>query len=636
MHISRGKKSIGSKPVYLSNLELLGEQFMQRVNKALRKESWGKTILQLAWTAGPVTYLALQGGYMLGFGKQAPPNLILYFGIYTIIAGLVAVLVRFVYHLTRGQDIEEAQQALTHALNTLPDLILLARNQSLLEYDEENRKFLGAKYLLENPDAMAETVKTAVENVTGDEKLATAAARIEIFRKNGLFAPIEDIWEEIEKNYHRTIEEVREKSPAVALILERRLKGDAPRKRSGRSRTEGFIQRVLTAGEEHNFDLMSLNDAEEMYTLAYELLADRSIPILALKYIGSREFSEVSNQIDSARMAFRKAAYIRNSRLRRLAELFSESDQVVVVPAATPVLTTLDSMYRNVTAAMESFYKEVKRRVDLQQRRRRRADQDLEEDLIKLKTAVELYRSLRQASIITEKHYRAFQRAQERYEHVLTNKAKHFTLKLLREKERGKGIRIVERRLALSQKSKLRLSRQLHSIIGQVETNDVGHTAVFKPHTTAEKVFEVEDYKKVAFDIAMALEKEIGLGRFDIQYAIESSNAPYLSALEVGLTTATKTGWAVSLVKEVQENKQKAIHRLSQVLVNYHGVPLDEQDIDYLAATYGADRVLLAWMNPEDTPTNYSLPYLNPPQLLSVKPLDPKYQRLLDHAYKLR
>src|SRR6056297_2053142 len=235
-----------SKRTSLSeNLEYLGEDFLKRVTKAARKESWGRTVIQLAWTAGPVTYLALQGGYMLGYGKTAPPNLIIYFAIYTVIAGVFAILMRFLYQLTRGQDLEKAEAALKYALAHLPDLILHTRNEMLLFYDTENRQLLAAKYLLENPDAITETVHTAVKDVSGDDLLAQAAQRIEIYRKNGLFARIEDERNSVKARLEQVVEQITLSSSTVADLLKRRFEGRPPSRSSGRIRTEGFIGRTL-------------------------------------------------------------------------------------------------------------------------------------------------------------------------------------------------------------------------------------------------------------------------------------------------------------------------------------------------------------------------------------------------------
>ncbi len=616
-----------SKTPINTNLELVGERFIRRVSHAMRKETWGRTITQLAWTAGPVTYLALRGGYFFGYGQAPPHNLIIYFAGYTIIAGVFAVIMRFLYNFTRGQAFEEAQHALTYTLDKLPDLILMVRNHSLQYYDEEKRMVLASKYMFENPDAVPETVGIAVDNITGDKVLAEAIKKIETYRRNSLYTLLRIERERVESRFTKAKESIAQMSPALSILFENRFNGKAPSKRSGRARVEGFIQRVLTAGEEGNYDLMTLQDAEEMFILAYELLADRSIPMLSLKYSGNSRFTETSVALDNARMAFRKAAYYRNSRLRLLAELFIDSDHTDIVPAASPFLITTDSLYDTVRSAIEELYRTVRKKTGGIVRKRR-IDGPFREELDKLETAISLHRSLQQANSVVEKRYAALKQAEKNYYRTMEQDAKKFPPVLLRENERGRGIKIIEKQLFLSQKSKLSVSRRMYRLIESIETGEEGNLIVYQPYSSFTREFNDEDFKNVAFEIAMIVEKEIKLSRFEVQYAIESSNAPYLTALEVGLTTATKTGWALSLVREVQKNMKKAVHRIAQVLVDYHGVPFDEHSIDFLTERYGADREIVEQMNPEGRAINYSLPYLNPPQLLHIPPLDTKYGEL--------
>ena len=63
----------------------LAHIILRRIRGAVGKEHLGKTLLQLAWTAGPVTYLALQGGYFIGYGKSAPVQVFIYFAGYTVV-----------------------------------------------------------------------------------------------------------------------------------------------------------------------------------------------------------------------------------------------------------------------------------------------------------------------------------------------------------------------------------------------------------------------------------------------------------------------------------------------------------------------------------------------------------------------
>ena len=618
-----------------NNLEYLGEDFLRRVVRAARKESWGRTVIQLAWTAGPVTYLALQGGYHLGYGTNAPSRLFIYFAMYTAIAGLFAILMRFLYQVTRGQELEKGEEALSRCLARLPELILLARNETLLYYDEENRKLLAAKYLLENPDAVTETIKAAVMDISGDPSVAQAAQQIEIYRRNGLYARIEDERSRVSDRLEQIIGNVRPSSQAVADLLVRRFAGRPPNRQSGRTRTEGFIWRVLTAGEEHDVSGMTLNDAEEVFTLTYEMLAGRTIPVFSLRYIGSKEFTDASENLDRSRLVFRRAAYLRNSRLRALAELFAESEPVDIVPAASPVFTTVDLMYSNILQALENLYRALQQHTGHFpfQLRKRYSPAELRDRFMQLHRAMGLHRSLRAANIQMQKRFSALRRSEQKYNEIRAESARQFPLHLLKPDEHRRGIRIVEKQIELRRSGKLRFAREVEKLI---HAFDCMHSP------------QAEDYKKLAVDIAMKSEDELKFSRFETQYAIESSNAPYLSSIELDMTAASKAGVAVSLVQEVQKNIRTPIHRLAHVLVNYHGMPLNQESIDYLVDQYGANPDRLKQMLPDretgrsDTAEPEGPPasttgtgfIRRPPQILDISRLDKKYQELIDYAVK--
>jgi hypothetical protein len=157
---------------------------LQRVHGAAKKEQWGLSIVKIAWTAGPVTYLALQGGYLMAYGQAAPTRLVIYFAAYTVFAGLFALLVRFFYNATWGSDNEKERHSLERVFSLLPDRIIEIRNLQLDSLDSYGRRVLGAKYILENPDAEAQSVATALMDLTGDARVAAAIRDVEVYRKH--------------------------------------------------------------------------------------------------------------------------------------------------------------------------------------------------------------------------------------------------------------------------------------------------------------------------------------------------------------------------------------------------------------------------------------------------------------------
>ncbi len=608
--------------------------------------------MQLAWTAGPVTYIALQGGYLLGYGKTAPPNMVIYFAIYTIIAGIFAIIIRFLYQLTKGQEIEKAEESIRLVFSRLPNLIFFTRDQILRYYDIDNRQLLAAKYLLENPDASPETIRTAVFDITKDDSLADAAKQIEIFRGNGLFARIEDLYAKVIPKTEKKFNSIKSASPIVEELIRLRLQGLPPNRQVGRVRTEGFIGRVLSAAEKHNLELMSLSDAEEIFTLIYELLADRTIPVFSLKYIGSNEFIKTSENFDKARYSFRKAAYLRNSKLRSLADLLADSKPIDIVPAAAPVITTLTSMYEHILQAIDDLHKKLKKQIKTISpgKRKSKISAKLKKDLLSLESTVQLHHSLKNANDTLERNFQTLKLVELKYLETEKKAVRRIPLHILESKESGSGIKIIQKQIALSKNSKIRIVKVLNNLLQMLDSKE----QVRVESKNIDSIIQTDEYKKLAIDIAMLLEDELKLSRFEIQLAIEGSNAPFLSSSRVEPTAAAETGKAVSKVGEVQVNVKTPIQKLAYSLVNYHGMPLDKGSINLLVQKYNADPNILEKLSPghqadkkeegEDSRKTVravkSDPFIESGSkkyegVLKITNLDDKYQELINIAIKL-
>ncbi|MDC7226020.1 MAG: hypothetical protein PQJ61_04565 [Spirochaetales bacterium] len=603
-----------------SNIESIGDDFINRVLHAARQDNWGLRVMQLAWTAGPVTFMALQGGYLLGYGKSAPMELFVYFAIYTIIAGIVAILIRFLYQMTKGDERIKMEKALKQSFIRLPELILLTRNELLHEYDAKNRNLLTARYLLENPDSNIEAIKAAIYDITEKTELRFAIERIEIFRENGLFARIEDENLKITDELEEAVAELTKASPAVANLVKRRFAGNPPNRQTGRLRTEGFISRALSAAEKDEYLSLTLQDAEEIFTLAFELLADRDIPLFRLKYRGSEEFTKTSENLEKARLAYRQKVFQRNNKLRKLADLFSESDEVDFLSAASPTFSTIDVMYKNILLAIDSMYDELLKytRSSPAILRTKKSISKNRIKFRKLEQAIDLHKALVTANSRLDKYYDNLLLAEKRYNKTAAKATQDFPLRLLDEKQRGHGIKIIQDHILLSKNNKKLFAVELKKLLKAFDNSKHANTIKLR---------------KLAVDIMMLLDSSLKLGQFRIQYAIESSNASYLSSLNLNLSASAKTGMAVTLIKEIQKNVRVHIHRLMFSLVNFHKMPLDPDSIELLVNKFGADRDYLEKITPTEESAQETL-NKHPAHLLKTTQLDRKYIKLIELALK--
>ncbi|MFW6138626.1 MAG: hypothetical protein ACOC7U_05580 [Spirochaetota bacterium] len=597
--------------------------FGSRLWQALRKESWSSTVLKLAWTAGPVTYLALQAGYIMGYGQHAPKDLFIYFASYTVVAGIFPVLARFIYNITRGKEIEENKKKLSLVINRLLDLIALVRNENLANQSLEERLLLGTKLLLQNPSASEAEIRTALEDLAGSNSLSRAIERIETFRKNGMWVRVQDEYEKISQKLAKTVSEIEKKSVEVASLVRERFRGNPPTTRKGLSRTEGFIERIFSAGEENNFELMNLTDAEELFILFVELLNGREIPQLSDRYIGSPVFQKVSSELEKARREYRTAAYIRNSRLRQLALVLRKSEYVRQIPAVLPPVAPAPQLYSKVLKAMEKVRKELEGAATGSIFRKTRTTDTVAQEFIIFKKAVSFYRYLLRSNQALARKYDELKKAGDRYRRLFSRK--ELPLKILSPGMSGPGIRIVERKISLSENSSQQIGVRAYHLLKHAlaetspESSSNGLPWVFDYNLSS------EDYKNTAVELAHLLDQHINLYRPETRYAIESSNAPNLAALGTGLTAGTRARWAARMVQDVEDNVQQTAQRLIRNLVQYHGARLTEQSVHYLSEHYGIPFEFFSQLEP-----GLSAPAPPQGQLLSVQPLDRSYTQLID------
>lgn len=617
--------------------------FVSRLSRALRKESWGRNVIQLAWTAGPVTYLALNGGYYIGFGVAAPPELFFYFGVYTVIAGLFAVMMRVGYNVVRGHEHERMESALTEVMGRIPELIAAVRDRSLEYYEGDDRDLLAAKYLLDNADASEQAIRQALLDLTGNVTLADASRSIEVFRRAGLMARVRDLSQMFADTLAQALPRIQQRSPTVAEEVRRRFAGLVPQKRQGRVRTEGFIERVLSAGEQDNYDLMSLTDGEEILTLAFELLAGRSFTPFTLQWVGRSALRDVDRRLERARRELREAIHVRNSRLRILAEYLNESESIHRVPAAIPVILAVEEVYENVGRAVSEVYNSLQRRLGETASTKGRAGASgarfSAAEVAFYRTMLTLWESLYRANELVNRRRASFSRALREYQRRLHSTRGVSSMQVLAPGESGDGVRLLPREILLSARERMRLALRLSDVLSEAHR---GGRFVQDPVSDDERggmsYLSSDGYKHIATGIAIAIDQLLSLGNSDLQSAIELSAAANVGSVEAGLARDTRIGWGVALVREVQEDVGRTVGRLVSSLAYYHGMRVSDAAVQHLVERFGAPEPLLRRYAADEAPelTAWSpagLEYLEH-QFLDVRPLPRSHHAILERMQR--
>jgi hypothetical protein len=483
-------------------------------------------------------------------------------------------------------------------------------------YDEESRRLLVARYLLENPDAGPDAVQAAIYDLTEEPRLAIWARQIEVYRKAGLRARIQDAAGTFSDFLAPHVERVRGMSPDVADLMLSRLHGTAPNKRRGRPRTEGFLERTLACAEEGKIDLMTLGDVEEMLTLAFELIAGRTVPYVAVRYVGSGVFTESSEALERARREYRFAAYARNSRLRSLITLLARYPDVHTVPDALRRIRSVNEEFAHVYSALQRCFCEAESVLRAEKMDCGRA----QEIYHTCRRSLDLYAALKAANQDVARKAQALGRAQRRYSSVRMELAGSHPLHVLRKGEHGRGVRLLEESVSLSEHEQHEVALGIYDYL-QREYDD----------SEESREHREKELKGLAVEILRLLDRHIGLDDPAVRTALASSRAANLAIIEVGITTSVKAGWSVALVHEVEQSTSPAILRTVQNLVAYHGVALDEASIDYLAHRYNLDPDTLGELRPHPEGTDMPWQVCQ----LAIPPLPVSYEKTTDSLRRL-
>jgi len=547
---------------------------------------WG--LAEVGWTAGPVTFIAAQGGYYLGFGTWLPNKNLIFFVGYTVLMGVIAILVKFIYKATKGQVIDDAKEQLLLVIGSLPDFILSVRDLTLSRMEPESRRYESARILLQKSDLGPQWLSLAVNSIIDSPVIAGAVADIEIYWRAGMYSRIHDINQELSDEISVALATLEADRPRLARLLENRLQGKKNTLRSGVEREPFFIERIFSAIEEDNEDIMGLSDVEEMLTLAFELLSGRRIPMLVVNSVGSSKLTIATEKLEKERSKYRIARARGYSQLLALANFLSDSNLLDYSTVAERLpssdllqicIETLDRLCQHIYSDIESV--EKREIVDM------RALKLNHSVLLK---ALELYQqAYRSSAMVLDEHadflkdINSWQRVNLRYADANTQVS-----------VTGKrGLHIAERQIHLDDADKI-------SVVKKMAHHFKRDGILFKALKNQDQQSNwrvsnqhVRAAKQLGIDLALALDSCAFISLPKVQGAIYASNAVDLGSFEPGLSTSTKVGWGESIAKEVQKDMIKASEQLAKEIHRYYGICFGDEELDFMHQNYGMKKQLV-------------------------------------------
>jgi hypothetical protein len=193
-------------------------------------------------------------------------------------------------------------------------------------------------------------------------------------------------------------------------------------------------------------------------------------------------------------------------------------------------------------------------------------------------------------------------------------------------------VRLVKRVIRLDAEAKIEVAGALARYFDRTRIRARDQQVVKGP-PGAEHMLEFEEIKRLAIQAALALEPHIGLTRPEVQRAINSTNAIYLSGIEPGTSATTKAAWGAAMSHEIETNLGTAAERLALTLVQTYKVFLDDAAIEVLHEQYGANldrlRTMAAGQDPHVEAT------VNYPEFQPILDFDERWKWTLDQARRV-
>ncbi len=604
----------------LSNIDLKIEErelrWLEKVARAPHQEPWSITVLQFAWTAGPVTLMAAYFGYYFAYGELMPIERTFYFLGYSVIAVALGVGYRLFHNMTHGRKKIRDRLDQLSLIDQIPELIYQVRDLGQVNMTEDQRRIHSAGILLRKLDLGPEWVATAIEDLTGNQQLARQAERIEIFRRAGLFSRMRDVIEAGRDEAEKAWQMLNENHPRTAQALKNRLNGIVARPHDGQPRESLFIERILSAIEEDNENLMTLHDVEEMLILCFELICGREIAYLKIEYTGHWDLAKALDKLEEERNDLRISRAKVYSRLKALTTYLNNIGIPSEIGSGNGLSThkllavaskSLDSLSLQVREARQLTLS-IQRKSTTQKTPKKWARKyllTLNTKSQQLEKALQIYNESHQAylkqgrdSLLLKRALKNWQKLSSKYQHQKNENLK-------------RSLTISEQSIFLDDEDKAEITRSIRQYLRELtdalrsEADGSEHCWTSLPVGNEPGLSEARA-REMAIEIATILDPYIHLHDPQIQRAIENANSTSLANIEPGMSARTKAAWGEAMAGAVEKNLAASAEKLAQNLIRFYRVPLSDQTINFLVGTYNASQERLQFIARYETPLSAS------------------------------
>lgn len=359
---------------------------------------------------------------------------------------------------------------------------------------------------------------------------------------------------------------------------------------------------------------MTFRDVEEMLILAFELINGREIPSLVFQYSGRWKYARVLDDLEIKRSQYRVAQARGGNRIRALAAYLVETEYVT--REELPDGLTISQLIDQVTGHIDTLAEKISATCATSDVHSKNGfKKDLERLVNIMRTCLELYQMAHKAYIDTGKRHKQLMEASGKWEKI-TSEA-YGNPGSLRLNAKKRGLRIQENTIALNKEARLEVCRHLAWYFEKHESGYSGTLLHAAPGYGG-----AMSARRLALEIALALEPHIRLSKPEIQRNINATKAIYLGELSSEMNAVQKSELGQRMAREADDRLDIAAEQLAETLVRLYHVDLTDDAKDFLHYTYGSRYDVLENLEQQTTDPGQpaSSPNVLPPQVQSPKP----------------
>ncbi len=285
----------------LSNRSI-NRSYLNDLMVSVQRSKIKTTLISLAWTAGPVTVIAIILGYYLSHGTLVPYNTLIYFSIYVFIVGISGLISKIILDAKKIRQEEETEQIFLNVVETSYEKLKQARNLKLTQLTQPLQQEMISTFLLSKSHPSPSEIFFAMKAHFG-KVVARYAELMQIYENNGIPAEALSLSNQLHEAQQQILAQ-EHLSENLKLLALRKVEGDHISLNEGISRSPGFLSKVLNSGGQ--LSLFNTDDASNIITLCLELLSGRTIYFFKTRTdFDSNQVDRLFKQIENSRQKIR-------------------------------------------------------------------------------------------------------------------------------------------------------------------------------------------------------------------------------------------------------------------------------------------------------------------------------------------